>query len=192
MNKIKLSIIISICICIVISGTSCDSSKEELKNDELIISESAVKYEFPSDNFIKYKGIIIEEDYIVYVFGRFSEFTKALKEKDDMKIFTEYYDESKRKYTTEWKIVEDTDSSYLIIYCNSENYDFNAGIMISNYINEDGENIDGSKSTMIEYSIMHLQNPRIIFRNLADKEKKQYYKDGKWSDVSEKSYTQLD
>lgn len=192
MNKIKLSVIISICICIIISGTSCDSSKEESKNDELIISDSAIKYEFPSDNFIKYKGILIEDDYIVYVFERFSEFTKALKEKDDMKIFTEYYDESKRKYTTEWKLVEDTDASYLIIYCNPDNYDFDAGIMISNYINEDGETFDSSKTTMIEYTISHLQNPRIVFRDLADKEKKQYYKDGKWSDVSEKSYTVLD
>lgn len=65
----------------IISGTSCDSSKEESKNDELIISDSAVIYEFPSDNFIHYKGIIVDDDHIVYVFGRFSEFTKALKER---------------------------------------------------------------------------------------------------------------
>lgn len=191
MNKIKLSILM-IMICISVLGFACASANEEVEDNKLVISDDAIKYEFPSDNFIKYKGILIEDDYIVYVFERFSEFTKALKEKDDMKIFTEYYDESKRKYTTEWKLVEDTDASYLIIYCNPDNYDFDAGIMISNYINEDGETFDSSKTTMIEYTISHLQNPRIVFRDLADKEKKQYYKDGKWSDVFEKSYTELD
>ena len=44
----------------------------------------------------------------------------------------------------------------------------------------------------MQYWIWHLQNPRIIFRNLNDKEKIQHYDDGKWSDVFEKSYTVLD
>ncbi len=176
----------------IISGTSCDSSKEESQNDELIISDSAVKYDFPSDNILKYKGIIVEDDHIVYVFGRFSEFTKTLKERDDMKIFTKYYDESNRKYTTEWKLVEDTDVSYLIIYCNPDNYDFDAGIMISNYLNEDGTTYDYSKATMTSILIQYLQNPRLLIRNLTENEKIQSFNDGKWSDVFENTHKTLD
>lgn len=40
--------------------------------------------------------------------------------------------------------------------------------------------------------VWHLQNPRIIFRNLNDKEKIQHYDDGKWSDVFENTYKPLD
>ena len=191
MNKIKLSILM-IMICISVLGFACASANEEVEDNKLVISDDAVKYDFPSDNILKYKGIIVEDDHIVYVFGRFSEFTKALKERDDMKIFTKYYDESNRKYTTEWKLVEDTDVSYLIIYCNPDNYDFDAGIMISNYLNEVGTTYDYSKATMTSILIQYLQNPRLLIRNLTENEKIQSFNDGKWSDVFENTHKTLD
>lgn len=181
-----------IMICISVLGFACASANEEVEDNKLVISDDAVKYDFPSDNILKYKGIIVEDDHIVYVFGRFSEFTKALKERDDMKIFTKYYDESNRKYTTEWKLVEDTDVSYLIIYCNPDNYDFDAGFMISNYLNEDGTTYDYSKATMTSILIQYLQNPRLLIRNLTENEKIQSFNDGKWSDVFENTHKTLD
>ncbi|MBR4341342.1 MAG: hypothetical protein IKP88_01305 [Lachnospiraceae bacterium] len=192
MNKIKLSIIITICVCIIISGTSCDSSKEYFENDELIISDSAIKYEFPSDNLLKYKGIIVEKDYIVYVFDKFSEFTQAIKKNEDMKVFSEYFDESKRKYTTEWKLIEDLEGSYLVLFCDPSNYDFEAGIALSNYLKEDGETYIDDKFDITIITIRYLNNPYLVIRELADSEKRQFYEDGKWSDVFEKKERELD
>ena len=82
--------------------------------------------------------------------------------------------------------------SYLIIYCNPDNYDFDAGIMISNYINEDGTTYDYSKATMTSILIQYLQNPRLLIRNLTENEKIQSFNDGKWSDVFENTHKPLD
>lgn len=40
--------------------------------------------------------------------------------------------------------------------------------------------------------VWHLQNPSILFRNLNDKEKRQSFNEGKWSDVFENTYKPLD
>ena len=46
-------------------GMACNKDRakdtEEAKEEELVISDTAVRYEFPSDNILQYKGVIIDK-----------------------------------------------------------------------------------------------------------------------------------
>lgn len=193
MNKLKISIIAVIIVSIVIIGTSCDSSDEKEKDATLVISDSAMRYEFSSDNILRYKGIIVDKEFVIYVFGSSSEFVKALNNDNDMKVFSGYSNNSKRQYTTEWELLhKDSDSWYLVIYCDSNNYDFEAGLAISNFLEEDGETSDYNRTDMTTMTIRYLQNPKLLIRKLTNIEKRQSYEDGKWSSVFEKRDFELD
>ena len=43
-----------IMICISVLGFACASANEEVEDNKLVISDDAVKYDFPSDNILKY------------------------------------------------------------------------------------------------------------------------------------------
>ena len=192
MSKLRHAIISTIIIGIIILGTSCNTSAENKKDDEIVISASATHYDFPLDNILKYKGIIIDEDFIIYVFGGRSELVEALNNTDDVKLWTEYNNISKRKTTDEWKLIQNIENWYLVIYCDPSNYDIEAGIVVSNCLEDDGYTIDFQKVKRTIMSIWDLEAPRLLIQELDEEDLFQYFENGTWSEISRKGYTNWD
>lgn len=81
MKKLRYVICTMIICCSMLLGMACNKDRvadtEETNEEELVISETAVRYEFPTDNILQYKGVIIDKDFIIYVFGRNSELVRV-------------------------------------------------------------------------------------------------------------------
>lgn len=192
MTKLKSTVISIIIVGIIIFGTSCNSSDENIKADEIVISASATHYDFPLDNILKYKGIIIDEDFIIYVFGGRSELVEALNNTDDVKLWTEYNNISKRKTTDEWKLIQNIENWYLVIYCDPSNYDLEAGIVVSDCLEDDGYTIDYHKTNKTIMKIWDLETPKLKIQKLDEEDLFQYFDNCTWSEVSRKGYINLD
>ncbi|MBR6476300.1 MAG: hypothetical protein IKS98_12765 [Lachnospiraceae bacterium] len=201
MKRIKIVLFAMIICCSMLLGMACNKNQtadtEETKEEELVISDTAIRYEFPSDNILQYKGVIIDKDFIIYVFGRNSELVRDLLKKrdDNMRVCTEYYDSSKRKLADNWKVIQVTDGYYLVIYSDTQTMDFENGIGVSNMLTDDGSleynmyNYDGTS-----YIIRGIEEPGLrIFRPVEDiTDQWQSYEDGEWSVVRVQYFDTLD
>ena len=82
MKRIKIVLFAMIICCSMVLGTACEKNRnsdiDESHEEELVISDTATRYEFPSDNILQYKGMIIDKEFIIYVFGRNSELVRDL------------------------------------------------------------------------------------------------------------------
>ena len=201
MKKLRYVICTMIICCSMLFGMACNKDRakdtEEAKEEELVISDTAVRYEFPSDNILQYKGVIIDKEFIIYVFGRSSELVRdLLKTRDEnMRVCTECYDSSKSKLADNWKVMPVTDGYYLVIYCDTQTMDFEKGIAVSNFLSDDGsydhDNYDFNRTS---YIIRGIEEPGLrIWRPAEDiTDQWQSYEDGEWSVVRVQYFDSLD
>ena len=185
MNKIRLAIIFVMIIVFSVSNISCNSSKSEIPTnieDVLAgITEDAIQYEFPCDNLLAYKGVILDKDCVIYVFEVGSEAVKTIQSYEDtIRIWPEC------RYpggtaAENWVLLKDIVDWYLIIHFDTDDMDWGKGFSLSNFIEADG-NTWINNVIRIDFSIYGLENPLIMYRRNGD-EYSQFYKDGEWSEV---------
>lgn len=189
MKRSRVFIIIVIIIFTIMFDTSCDSLSEVQKYDEVIVSDSAIRYSYPVENIFRYEGVIIDNDFIIYIFGKSSELAISLNKNENMKVWTEYYNDSKRKNTNDWRLIENSEDWYLVIYCDVKNYDLDAGIAISNCFESDGITVDYNIKNINNFYIRYLETPELRKQqpNQGIAESSQIYWYGKWSELSEQS-----
>lgn len=182
--KRKYLILVLIAICFAITG--CDKSINKIKehvvfSEQLDFSEDAVRYEFDSNNIFKYNGVIKDKGFVAYVFDYGSELVETLDKRKDMKVYPQFYSEESTS-TENWILYKNLDARYLVIYCDSDSYDLEAGFAICNFLDENLE-WDFTNNYKLRYSISGLENPGLHTYEEDYLERSQYYDDGKWSDV---------
>ena len=200
MKRIKIVLFAMIICCSMVLGTACEKNRnsdiDESHEEELVISDTATRYEFPSDNILQYKGMIIDKEFIIYVFGQGSELARDLYNKryENMKVCTEWFDSSKSKVADNWKVMQVTDGYYLVIYCDTQTMDLEKGIAVSNYLTDEGkydhDNYDGNRTS---YIIRGIEEPGLRIWRPAEviTDQWQSYKDGVWSVVDVQYFDKL-
>ena len=180
--RIKQIFIIVTCLCIILAFTSC---KPQETSNPPIISENAVIYEFDSDNILEYKGIVIDNDFIIYKFGKNSELVKAVNNYDNMKTWMKTKDKEDRRISIdEWELIENEQEIQLVIHCNPQDYDLEAGPFFSNCRKRDGYELEFSND-MIDFSVRKIEIPSLMISDIRNYERFQIYLDGKWSEIEE-------
>ena len=201
MKRIKIVLFAMIICCSMVLGMACNKDRaadtEETK-EELVISDNAVRYDYPSENLLQYKGMIIDKEFIIYVFGWGSSMARDLFNKRDkkMKVWFKYSDDSDRKIMDDWKVVQNPEGYYLVIYCDPQTIDLEKGLLLSNFLQEDG-NWDWSIGIFdgIAYYVTTSSGApklKIWMPGYATDEQWQFYKDGAWTEVYEHYSYSLD
>ena len=187
LSKFKLMLLTNIIIYIVIFN-SCKCAYD-VQSDIPNVSDSAVQYEFPSENILKYRKIIVDSDYIMYFFDAKSDIIKTIQTYDDLMLWTEYYNSSQRNLCNNWKLVQDQEVWILIIFCNTKDYDLEAGIALSNCLEDDGISLKYDYSDMTILTIRYIEEPLLRIEKISVERISQDYKNGSWSDIRKTSYT---
>lgn len=186
MNRIRLTIITFVIICVILLCTACNSKNENSQtntdDDFLEISDLATQYDFPSDNILKYKGIIIDKDFVIYIFGNNSDLVKTIQRYDDIRIWPERSTPGGTA-AEKWKLLNKDVDWYLILYCDTAKMDLDKGFALSNFVGADGITCNYDLPEMITISIKHLDTPTLTIRDRLGDDKTQYYIDGNWSVV---------
>jgi hypothetical protein len=185
----------------MVLGTACEKNRnsdiDESHEEELVISDTATRYEFPSDNILQYKGVIIDKEFIIYVFGWGSSMARNLFNKRDekMKVWLKKLDDSYRKDMTDWKVVQNPEGYYLVIYCDPQTIDLEKGLLLSNFLQEEG-NWDWAVGIYdgIAYYVTNSEIPKVKIwcPGYSISEQWQVYRDGAWSEVYENYSYSLD
>ena len=186
--------------CSMVLGTACEKNRnsdiDESHEEELVISDTATRYEFPSDNILQYKGVIIDKEFIIYVFGWGSDMARDLFNKRDekMKVWLKKLDDSYRKDMADWKVVQNPEGYYLVIYCDPQTIDLEEGLAVSNFLQEEGKWDFGVVDNIAYYvttraGILRL---KIWKPGFNTDELWQSYIDGAWTEVSKHYSYSLD
>lgn len=191
MKRIKIVLFAMIICCSMVLGTACEKNRnsdiDESHEEELVISDTATRYEFPSDNILQYKGMIIDKEFIIYVFGWGSSMARDLFNKRDekMKVWFKKLDDSYRKAMDDWKVVQNPEGYYLVIYCDPQTIDLEEGLAVSNFLQEKGEWDFGVVDNIAYYVTMRAEIPRLeIWKpGFNTDELWQSYIDGAWTEV---------
>ncbi len=94
---------------------------------------------------MEYKGILIDNDFIIYKFGKNSELVKAVNNYDNMKTWMKTKDKEDRRISIdEWELIENEQEIQLVIRCNPQDYDLEAGPFFSNCRKRDGYELEFS------------------------------------------------
>lgn len=181
-------------------GMACNKDRtadtEETKEEELVISDTAVRYDYPSENLLQYKGVIIDKEFIIYVFGWGSSMARNLfnKRDDKMKVWLKKLDDSYRKVMGDWKVVQNPEGYYLVIYCDPQTIDLEEGLAVSNFLQEEGkwdfgvvDNIAYYVTTRAGILSLEIWKPGFNTDELW-----QSYIDGAWTEVYEHYSYSLD
>ena len=200
MKKLRYVICAMIICCSMLLGMACNKDRtadtEETKEEELVISDTAVRYDYPSENLLQYKGVIIDKEFIIYVFGWGSSMARNLfnKRDDKMKVWLKKLDDSYRKVMGDWKVVQNPEGYYLVIYCNPQTIDLEEGLAVSNFLQEDG-NWDFGVVDNIAYYVTTragILSLKIWKPGFNTDELWQAYIDGAWTEVYEHYSYSLD
>lgn len=200
MKRIKIVLFAMIIWCSMVLGTACEKNRnsdiDESHEEELVISDTATRYEFPSDNILQYKGMIIDKEFIIYVFGWGSSMARNLFNKRDekMKVWLKKLDDSYRKDMADWKVVQNPEGYYLVIYCDPQTIDLEVGLAVSNFLQEEGKWDFGVVDNIAYYvttraGILRL---KIWKPGFNTDELWQSYIDGAWTEVYEHYSYSLD
>ena len=200
MKRIKIVLFAMIICCSMVLGTACEKNRnsdiDESHEEELVISDTATRYEFPSDNILQYKGMIIDKEFIIYVFGWGSSMARNLFNKRDekMKVWLKKLDDSYRKDMADWKVVQNPEGYYLVIYCDPQTIDLEVGLAVSNFLQEEGKWDFGVVDNIAYYvttraGILRL---KIWKPGFNTDELWQSYIDGAWTEVSKHYSYSLD
>ncbi len=200
MKRIKIVLFAMIICCSMVLGTACEKNRnsdiDESHEEELVISDTATRYEFPSDNILQYKGMIIDKEFIIYVFGWGSSMARNLfnKRDDKMKVWLKKLDDSYRKVMGDWKVVQNPEGYYLVIYCDPQTIDLEEGLAVSNFLQEEGkwdfgvvDNIAYYVTTRAGILSLEIWKPGFNTDELW-----QSYIDGAWTEVYEHYSYSLD
>lgn len=200
MKRIKIVLFAMIICCSMVLGMACNKDRvadtEETKEEELVISDNAVRYDYPSENLLQYKGMIIDKEFIIYVFGWGSSMARDLfnKRDDKMKVWLKTHDDSYRKAMDDWKVIQNPEGYYLVIYCDSQTIDLEKGLLLSNFLQEEGkwdfgvvDNIAYYITTRAEILRLEIWKPGFNTDELW-----QSYIDGAWTEVYEHYSYSLD
>lgn len=200
MKKLRYVICTMIICCSMLLGMACNKDRtadtEETKEEELVISDTAVRYDYPSENLLQYKGVIIDKEFIIYVFGWGSSMARNLFNKRDekMKVWLKKLDDSYRKVMDDWKVVQNPEGYYLVIYCDPQTIDLEEGLAVSNFLQEEGKWDFGVVDNIAYYvttrgGILSLEIWKPGFNT---DELWQPYIDGAWTEVYEHYSYSLD
>ncbi|MBQ6026060.1 MAG: hypothetical protein IJL20_10670 [Lachnospiraceae bacterium] len=200
MKRIKIVLFAMIICCSMVLGTACEKNRnsdiDESHEEDLVISDTATRYEFPSDNILQYKGVIIDKEFIIYVFGWGSSMARDLfnKRDDKMKVWLKKLDDSYRKVMGDWKVVQNPEGYYLVIYCDPQTIDLEVGLAVSNFLQEEGKWDFGVVDNIAYYvttraGILRLEIWKPGFNT---DELWQSYIDGAWSEIYEHYSYSLD
>lgn len=184
----------------MVLGTACEKNRnsdiDESHEEELVISDTAVRYDYPSENLLQYKGVIIDKEFIIYVFGWGSSMARNLfnKRDDKMKVWLKKLDDSYRKVMGDWKVVQNPEGYYLVIYCDPQTIDLEKGLAVSNFLQEEGkwdfgvvDNIAYYVTTRAGILSLEIWKPGFNTDELW-----QSYIDGAWTEVYEHYSYSLD
>ena len=200
MKKLRYVICTMIICCSMLLVMACNKDRtadtEETKEEELVISDTAVRYDYPSENLLQYKGVIIDKEFIIYVFGWGSSMARNLfnKRDDKMKVWLKKLDDSYRKVMGDWKVVQNPEGYYLVIYCDPQTIDLEEGLAVSNFLQEEGKWDFGVVDNIAYYvttrgGILSLEIWKPGFNT---DELWQAYIDGAWTEIYEHYSYSLD
>ena len=200
MKKLRYVICTMIICCSMLLGMACNKDRtadtEETKEEELVISDTAVRYDYPSENLLQYKGVIIDKEFIIYVFGWGSSMARNLfnKRDDKMKVWLKKLDDSYRKVMGDWKVVQNPEGYYLVIYCDPQTIDLEEGLAVSNFLQEEGKWDFGVVDNIAYYVTTRAGILRLeIWKPGFNTDKLwQFYIDGAWTEVYEHYSYSLD
>lgn len=167
---------------IILIFTACTS--QETSNSP-VISENAVIYEFDSNNILEYKGVIIDNDFIIYKFGKNSELVKAVQKYDNMKTWMKTK-EDQRLSIDDWELTENEQEMQWVIHCNPQEYDLESGPILSNCTLKDGHTLDFNIVDMMIITIRYTEKPWLSIDDVRNWEYVQSYSNEGWSEVREK------
>ena len=200
MKKLRYVICAMIICCSMLLGMACNKDRtadtEETKEEELVISDTAVRYDYPSENLLQYKGVIIDKEFIIYVFGWGSSMARNLfnKRDDKMKVWLKKLDDSYRKVMGDWKVVQNPEGYYLVIYCDPQTIDLEEGLAVSNFLQEEGKWDFGVVDNIAYYVTTRagILSLKIWKPGFNTDELWQAYIDGAWTEVYEHYSYSLD
>ena len=181
MKNKQYFIIFALFLCSLIVYTSC-KSQETSKSPS--VSESASIYEFDANNILEYKGVIIDSDFIIYIFGKNSELVKIVQKDDSMKAWLKTK-ENQRVTIDAWELIENDQEAQLLIRCNPQEYDLEAGPIFSNCLLKDGHTLDFNIIDMMIIKIRYIDKPWLSIDDVRNWEYIQSYSKAGWSEVRE-------
>ncbi len=193
MRKKYYIILYSLIIIIVFFESSCKSKDSLSEPDSELsegktfdISDSAIHYEFNSNNILNYKGIYIQDDTMIFEFDKESEFVSFVQKNKDAKAWINVKN-SEKPSAVKWNMIEKEQGCYWVLYCNLDLLSLDEGVYISNCLEDDGDTIDYNRSEKKIIKIKYIETPLLEIENIFGWWYYQKYQDGKWSKVIEQS-----
>lgn len=171
---------------------------EDIKEGRFVISDSAIRYEFDSyNNLLRYKSVIVDKDFIIYVFEKYSDLVGIIQKYDDLKVWLEFYNNPLNiKFDAEWDFVEYGYDCFLIIYCDTASYDFDKGVGLSNSFKKDGQTYYSwtEKKDTIDVTISGIEYPLLVIHsdNGPYRYSQRYTEEKIWSEVYSFDYINWD